>query len=137
MNSLFQILTLAWSIEGGAIPSVDVSGDARNVYRISPMYYGEYGFTLSYPIFDGQKGEDGIYIGTSIRNEFVKSNSMLQMAPLQDTYTFRSGIIWKELTVGFEHICTHSVENLVAGKIISQKIFGSADTLFVRLSGKI
>jgi hypothetical protein len=138
MNTIFQVMTLAWSLQGGMIPDMSTSDRTNNVLNPGPLYFAEYGFELSYPIFSGVKSdENGIYLGTSLRNEFVKADTSFQMDPVQDTYTFNGGVRWNELTAGFAHSCTHSVENLVYGQIATQKLFGSIDKIFVKLSGKI
>jgi len=114
MNSIFQVLTLSWSLSGGMLPGVAATDTTEATYHYSAMFFAEYGFEFSYPIFSGNKDDNnGLYLGTSLRNEFLKSTSGFQMAPMQDTYTFSSGVRWEELTIGFEHVCTHSVENFV------------------------
>lgn len=137
MNTIFQVMTLAWSLQGGAMPNVNMADSIDSVVNYGPVLFAEYGFELSYPIFSGIKDDDsGIYTGVWIRNEFVRSSGLIYMTPIQDTYGFSLGVRWNELTVGYEHICTHPIESMIKG-IVSQRIFGAVDKAFVRLSGKI
>ncbi len=138
MNTLFQILTLSWSLQGGVLPQTALSPSIEDVYTSGPQLFVEYGFELSYPIFSGNKSDqNGIYTGTTLRNQFVKSGSGAEFAPIQDTYTFSAGVRWNELTVGFDHVCTHSVGNNVQNQLVSQTLFGSMDQIFVKLDGKL
>jgi hypothetical protein len=138
MNSIFQVLTLSWSLSGGVLPDMAVAPSASQTFKIGPQMFAEYAFELSCPIFSGRKNDaDGIFLGTEIRNQFVKASGSSMFDPLQDTYTFSAGVRWDELTVGFDHSCTHSIENLIQGQIASQTLFGAMDRVYVKLAGKI
>lgn len=138
MNSLFQILTLSWSLQGGVLPDVATASSVDSVLSVGPTFYAEYGFELSYPIFTNQKlDRNGVYFGTALRNEFKKGEESFQFDPIQDTYTFSTGLRWNELTIGFDHVCTHSIESLIHGEIVTQRLFGAMDKFFVRIDGKL
>jgi len=138
MNSIFQVLTLSWSLSGGMLPGMTASVGYADAQLTGPIYYAEYGFELSYPVFSGLKtDQSGLYLGTQFRNEFEHAKDQSGMASLQDTYTISGGLRWNELTIGFEHTCTHSVETFDYSQIVSTKLFGDMDKLFVKLSGKI
>ena len=137
MDSIFQVLTLAWSLQGGVLPDMDATDTVQDVFHVGPVLYAEYGFELSYPVFSGQKDDaSGIYLGTSLRNEFKKGEGF-HMAPIQDTYTFSGGIRWKELTIGFDHACTHSTDNFIQGNLVTQRLIGGIDRVFIKVTGKI
>lgn len=138
MDTIFQVLTLAWSIQGGVLPGVGMALSENDIFSTGPIFYSEYEFEFSYPIFSGRKSDgNGIYLGTSVRNEFVKSAEGIQIASIQDTYTVSGGFRWDALTIGFSHACTHSVESMVKSQLIMQTMFGNMDRVFVKLSGKI
>jgi|SRR6478609_8583495 len=139
MDTIFQVLTLAWSIQGGVLPGMETSDIVHDSIVLGPTFYSEYSFEFSYPIFSGQKtDQNGLYLGTSVRNVFINtSDDSVQIASLQDTYTVFGGLRWDVLTIGVEHACTHSVDSFVESTIITQMMFGNMDRVFVKLAGKI
>ena len=141
MSTIFQILSLAWSFQAGAIPGLNIAAPSENNYfsdTALPLYW-EAGIEFRIPVFSWTKADhNGVFLGGSMTNIFTKDPaSNYQFAPLQDIYSVSAGVRWDELTVGYEHNCTHSVENDVGSKIISQELFGSYDKVYVKLEGVI
>lgn len=141
MSSIFQILSLAWSFQAGAIPGLNIAAPSENNYFSSTAlpFYWEGGAELRIPVFSWTKTDhNGLYFGGAMTNIFTKDpQSNYEFSPLQDIYTVDAGIRWDELTIGYEHNCTHSVENDIGSQVVSEELFGSYDKFFVKLEGLI
>ncbi len=141
VTSIFQVISLAWSFQAGVLPGLDYASPSENNYFSEPAlpFYWQCGVEFRIPVFTWTKTDkNGLYLGGQMTNIFSKDARVsYEFDPLQDTYSVDAGVRWQELTVGYEHACTHSVENDVAGKIVSQELFGAYDKLFVKIEGSI
>lgn len=138
MSSIFQVISLAWSLQAGMIPGLDIAAPLDNNYftNTSP-YFWQGTIEFQIPVFSWTKSDhDGLYFGGQITNLFIKDpQPNYEFTPIQDIYSVDAGIRWKELTIGYEHCCSHSIDTDVNSRIVSDELFGAFDKVFVKLSG--
>ncbi len=138
MNAIFQVLTLAWSFQGGVLPELDMGSILQPVYLNHGLEFVAYSFEATYPVFSGRKDDvDGMYVGSSLENVFTNGVQLLRFSPIQDTYKFSAGVRWGGLTLGWDQICTHSIETVRDNKVASQYLFGDMTRVFLKVEGKM
>lgn len=138
MNTIFQVLSLAWSLESGALPGLTIADTETDYFKSSNAYYLEASFELQLPILSWQKADrDGLYLGASFNNVFMASGISFATVPIEDTYKVKGGFRWDGVTLGFEHECMHPVATDAKGKVLMQYVFGGYDKVFVKLEGRL
>lgn len=134
MNSLFQILTLSWSLQGGMIPDegFNVGGQFLQYNSIFITMSAE----LTLPIFTFHK-DDPNCVFFSFSNEEDMTPDGWYTRPIQETYDTSFGLRWGGLEAGYAHECSHSVESTTGTGIFSQELFHSYDKIYAKISGKL
>lgn len=138
MTSIFQVVSLVFSLEGAYLPDTAIGIPQESYYSNVSPFAVTTSTELDFPIFTwDKKDENGIYVGFSYQNIFVQGQPGTGFIPLEDIYRVNAGLKWNELTIGVEHTCVHSVESKLQYGIISQELFAAQDKIFARITGKL
>jgi len=132
MSSIFQVITLAWSLSGGQYLSNATVYD--EYFSRNSNFFVETSFELQIPLSLIKGGEDVLFIGASTENQFMKSGISWGMIPRQDTFIFSTGIRAFGFELGFDHMCLHPIEDY---NTESSKFFSGYDKLYVSVSGNL
>jgi len=132
MSSIFQVITLAWSLSGGQYLTNATAYE--NYFFESSNYFVDIDFELQIPISLVKGGTEMFYIGSSIENQFIKAPKFWGMAPRYDEYIFNAGVRFFELEIGFEHMCFHPV---MVSSLPTTKYFSSYDKIYISIDGKM
>lgn len=106
MNSIFQVLTLAWSLQGGQYFNNAVN-DA-GVFSTNNNYFFTTQFEFQVPLSWIKGDANNFFIGAETENQFFPNpKAPLNFVPWQDTYQFNSGIRFYGVELGYQHECSH------------------------------
>ena len=132
MNTVFQVLTLAWSLQGGQYFNNAVN-DA-GVFSTNNNFFVETGFEFQIP-FSWVKGDrNNLFLGANTENQFFKPQFKdWTFSPWQDTFTFVAGVRVVGIEVGFEHQCTHPI--VFSQNENTSKYISSYDKIYIRTTG--
>lgn len=131
MNTVFQVITLAWSLQGGQYfkDSVVLNG----IEETRSPYFVVTSFELSLP-FSWKKGDkNGFFIGSTTETKFFKNPDQIGFDPWQDTFTINSGIKLVGFEFGIEHQCVHPL--IVSGHADRSYFFSGYDKVYCKISG--
>ena len=132
MQSIFQVLTLLWSLNGGQYfnDNLNLNGE----FQGGNPYFVDTKVELQVPL-SWQKGdESNLFIGADTESQFFKSAEFWGFAPWQDSYIFSAGIRAFGLEVGFQHECVHPV---LSQGVDASQLFASYDKVYLKLQGKM
>lgn len=130
MNTIFQIMTLAWSIQGGQMVNQNMSLDG--IFTTFNPIYIDLRIEGQIPLSFTKGDENQVFFSYENLNTMI-GNGSPSMTPLQETYTFSTGIRFIGVELGYEHQCSHPVES--TGNTPS-KLFSSYDKFYGKVLGK-
>jgi len=132
MSSIFQVITLAWSLSGGQYLT---NATAYEDYFInSNDYFAKIDFQLQIPMSFVKGDGNMVFVGASVDNRFIKAPSFWGMAPRYDEYIFNAGIRFFEIEIGFEHMCFHPV---MVSSLPTDRYFMGYDKVYFEITGKL
>ncbi len=131
MNSIFQVLTLAWSLQGGQYFNNAVNDNG--VFTTNNNYFIQTSFELRVPMSWTKGAVNNFFIGADTENQFAKLQTAdWTFSPWQDTYKFNLGIRFFETEFGFQHECTHPIVFSQAKK--PSQYIASYDKIYIKVS---
>lgn len=130
MKSIFEVVTLVWSLQGGQYFNNAILDN--NEFSTNNNYFLESSFEFQFPLSFIKLDVNNIFIGSKYENQFTNSND-IYFKPWQDTYKVNFGIRFIGIEIGFEHICSHPVFPNNNNEI--SKINYSYDKLYGKVSG--
>jgi len=134
LNSIFQVLTLAWSLQGGQYFGNAINDDG--VFSTNDNYFFQTSFEFQIPLSWVKGDKNQFYVGAESENQFFKHQfSDWTMSPYQDTFDFHAGIRFIGIELGFDHRCVHPV--IFSQNYETSKIFSSFDKVHVKISGEL
>jgi len=130
MNTIFQVLTLAYTLQGGQYFN-NAMNDA-GVFTTNNNYFIQTSFEFQVP-FSWTKGDtNNFFIGGETETQFSKIDSYY-FSPWQDTYMVSGGIRVIGVEIGYQHTCSHPV---TPDSIkIPSKLNFAFDKVYVKISG--
>lgn len=132
MNTVFQVLTLAWSLQGGQYFNNAIN-DA-GVFSTNDNYFLQTSFEFQVP-FSWTKGDNNhFFIGSSTENQFAKLEmNDWTFSPWQDTFTFSTGMRFEDFEIGFQHQCIHPI--VFSQNEQTSQYLASFDKAYIKVSG--
>lgn len=122
-------LILLYFIELGYSPfynNLNVISDDYEYIRNENVYYVE--LNVEAIIFDH------LFIGGSTKT-FIQPNVVdNSFSPIENDYLFRTGLRYKNLEVGFNHLCVHPSDNF--GVASQGKSYGGYQEIYIRISNE-
>jgi len=131
MNTVFQVITLAWSLQGG-----QYFGNAINdagVFSTNDNYFFQTEFEFQIPFSWEKGGKNMIFIGAETESQFAPHPGRLQFSPWQDAFTFNAGVRVIGIELGYQHQCIHPV--VVQDRPETSKYFSGFDKIYAKVSG--
>lgn len=132
MNSIFQVLTLAWSLQGG-----QYFGNAINdagVFSTNDNYFFQTSFEFQVPISLTKGDPNQFFIGAETESQFFpNSKSVFNFSPWQDTYIFNAGVRFLGMELGYHHECVHPI--IVQDRLETSSYFSGYDKVYAKVSG--
>lgn len=80
--------------------------------------------------------DDLFFLGTSIKTQELRGDSFGEFAPIHEEYKVNTGVRFSGVEVGFERHCLHPVSSAMPEGKVTDPLYGSADTFYVKWSGK-
>lgn len=80
---------------------------------------------------DAQAGP--VFAGGEITTRMYASENRYTFYPFADEYTFRTGLRWGPVEVGFRHLCTHPVIPYIETSGADIQYEGSYEELYIRV----
>lgn len=131
MNTVFQVLTLAWSLQGGQYITNSMADE--NSFSVNSPYFVTTSFEIQIP-FSWTKGDpNGIFIGANTETQFFKNPDQLGFDPWQDNFKINAGIRFIGIEFGVEHECIHPITADYRKE--NSKYFAAYDKLYGKISG--
>jgi len=132
MSSIFQVITLVWSLSGGQYLTNATVYD--EYFSSNSNFFVETSFEFQLPFNLVKGGEDMFFIGSSTENQFMKSDITWGMIPRQDTFIFSTGVRFLGFELGFNHMCLHPVNDFNTDSYV---FFSGYDKVYLKIDGKI
>ena len=132
MNSIFQLLTLAWTLQGGQYITDQFNISGTFVSK-SPFFL-DAKFEIQLPISFEKGDKNNIFIGSETESQFFKDSDQLGFDPWQDTYRFNVGARWMGMELGYQHECIHPV---LVENIPPSTYFAGYDKVYFKVSGEL
>lgn len=107
MGTIFQVLTLAWSLQGGVYGT-----NATQLYssrEVSSPFFIDTEFEIQLPFSFQKGGRDIFFIGAETESQFFPLSKIIGFQPWQDTYKFNAGIRFWGIEIAYQHECIHPV----------------------------
>jgi hypothetical protein len=74
-----------------------------------------------------------LFIGGEIRTRMYGVKDSWTFSPFADEYTFRAGVRFGPVEMGFRHLCTHPVVPYIASSGVDIAYEGAYEELYVRV----
>jgi len=130
MNSIFQVITLVWTLQGGQYTTNAI--ELGSFYTSNAPYFFETSFEFQIPL-NWKKGDmDNFFIGADTESQFFQDKSQIGFYPWQDRYRFNAGIRVFGAEFGYQHQCTHPV---VTTLLKASEYFDGYDKIYVKVVG--
>jgi len=130
MNSLFQILTLSWSLQGGQYINNVV--DMNTIDSNSP-YFLTTQFELIIPMSLVKDDENQFFLGGETETQFFKDGN--GFSPWQETYSVSIGFRLMGIEGGYQHECIHPV--VQSDSFRQSSYFAGYDKIHLKVTGHL
>lgn len=132
MNSVFQVLTMVWTLQGGQY--FDNAINDAGVFSTNNNYFIETAFEFQLPISLVKGDRNNLFIGALTENQFFPNpGRQINFNPWQDTYRFNAGIRFFGVELGYQHECVHPV--VFSQNYVVSRYNSSYDRLHIKVSG--
>lgn len=133
MNTIFQVVTLAWSLQGGQyVNSAIIFSEALVT---NENYFFETSFEFQIP-FSWTKGDaNHLFIGADTETQFYPNpKASTSFIPWQDTYSLNVGVRVLGVELGYQHLCSHPIVPNNMQNI--SKLNYAYDKVYAKVSGE-
>lgn len=150
MNTIFQVVTMVWTLQGGSYFNESVPmatnhilshSDAGTISEASLKYvpfnplFLDFSAEFQIP-FSLQKGDkDQFFIGGGTESRFFPSANQIGFEPFQQKYIFDAGIRIFGIEIGYQHMCLHPVTP--EPTIKASDFFDGYDKVYAKISGSL
>ena len=132
MNTIFQVLTLAWTLSGGQY--VNEALNDQGVFSVSNSSFLDLSMEVQIPL-SMHKGDDN-YAFVGGTNEVQQNyEGGTSLTPYRETYDAEAGVRAFGVELGYKHECVHPVYSTGSG--LSTQINSSFDKFYIKVTGKI
>ena len=131
MQTVFQVLTLAWSFSGGLYSNEAIND--QGLFTTASPYFLDAEFSLEIPFTLTKGAPDFAFIGAENEDQFTPDG--WTNAPYRETYTTKAGVHLFGVDAGYEHQCMHPLFSAPTG--LSNQITESFDKFYIKVTGKI
>jgi len=132
MNTIFQVLTLAYTLQGGQYFN-NAMNDA-GVFTTNNNYFIQTSFEFQVP-FSWTKGDkNNLFIGSETENQFFpSSNDPFNFSPWQDTFRFNAGLRFFGVEFEYQHECVHPI--VFDQSVDHGHLSSNYDKIYLKLTG--